>query len=107
MEPTNKDRRLTVVGRVTQLSKNTAHGACFLSFVLTIERWSSLACCSETLRSNKVLRVCGEIWGSQLAMAEQIEEGSVVALTGCMKEPDPTAMIPLPRLDLEQVQGVA
>jgi hypothetical protein len=98
MKPTNKDRRLTVVGRVTRLSKNTAHGACFLSFWLTVDR---------APRPTKVLRVCGEIWGSQLAMAEQIEEGSVVTLTGCIKDPDPTAVIPLPRFDLEQVLGVA
>lgn len=91
-------RRLTVTGRVSRLNKGTAHGICGLSFWLTIER---------APRPTKVLRVCGEIWGSQLAMAEQIEEGSVVALTGCIKEPDPTAMIPLPGFDLEQVLGVA
>jgi hypothetical protein len=91
-------RRLTVTGRVSRLNKGSAHGICGLSFWLTVER---------APRPTKVLRVCGEIWGPQLAMAEQIEEGSLVTLIGCLKEPDLAATIQLPGLDLEQVLEVA
>jgi len=91
-------RSITIVGRVSRLSKNTAQGICCLSFWLTVEQGPHLT---------KVLRVCGEIWSSQLVMAEQIEEGSLVTLIGCLKEPDPAAMIQLPGFDLEQVLEVA
>ena len=89
--------RRTVTGLVSWLNKSTAHGTCNLSFWLTIDRGP---------RPSKVLSVCGEVWGPQLTMAEQIEEGSVVTLIGCLKDPDPSATVQLPRLDLEQVLEV-
>jgi hypothetical protein len=89
--------RLRVTGQVSRLNKGGARGICGLSFWLTIER---------APRPTKVLRVCGEIWGSQLSMAEQIEEGSVVTLIGCLKGPDLAASIQLPGFDLEQVLEV-
>lgn len=92
------DNRITVTGRVSWLKKETALGFCLLYFSLTPEPKSHHA---------EVLRVCGEIWGPQLAMAEQVEEGSLVTLIGCLKGPDPSATVQLPRLDLEQVLEVA
>jgi hypothetical protein len=81
-------RRLTVTGRVSQLNKATAHGICGLSLRLTVER---------APRRTKVLRVCGDIWGSQIDKAEKIVNGSVVTLVGYLNGPI---------FDLEQVLEV-
>ena len=92
-------RRLTVTGRVSRLSKDIVLGfSGYLSFWVTVE---------QAPHPTKVLRVSGEIWGPQLAMAEQIKDGSVVTLIGCLKAPDLGAMIQLPGFDLEQVLEVA
>lgn len=92
-------RRRTITGRVSRLiDKGTAHGVCGLSFLLTVSR---------APRPAMVLRVCGEIWGPQLAMAERMQEGSIVTVIGCLKEPDRAAVVQLTRLDLEQVLEVA
>ena len=90
--------RLTITGRVSRLiDKGTAHGVCGLSFLLTVGR---------APRPTMVLRVCGEIWGPQLAMAEQIQEGCIVTVIGCLKRPDLAAVVQLTRLDLEQILEV-
>ena len=92
-------RRLTITGRVTRLiTKDCTGGTGLLYFLLTVERSN---------RPDKVLRVCGEIWGPQLAMAEQIQDGVVVKLVGCLKEPSSlTAAAPLLGFDLEQLLEV-
>lgn len=95
-------RRLTVAGRVSRLTKHSGygiwHGTCALVFWLTIER---------SPRPAKVLRCRGEIWGPQLALAEQIQEGTMVKLVGCLKPADLSAAVQLTGFDVEQVLEVA
>ena len=90
-------RRLIVTGRVSQLRKDTSFGVCGLYFWLTVERMP---------RPTKVLRCCGEIWGPQLAIAEQVQEGSIMKVSGCFKGPDLTAAVQLSRFDLEELLKV-
>lgn len=92
-------RRLTVTGRVSRLTKHTSlYGTCVLLFWLTIER---------SPRTTKVLRCGGEIWGPQLALAEQVHEGAIVKLVGCLKPADLSAAVQLTGFDVEQVLEVA
>lgn len=91
--------RLTITGRVSRLiDKGTAHGVCGLSLHLTVQH--------VTWDAPMTLKVCGEIWGPQLAMAERIQEGSIVTVIGCLKGPDLASVVQLNRLDLEQVLEV-
>lgn len=96
-------RRLTVAGRVSRLTKHSGHGTCALVFWLTIERSPR----ERSPRPTKVLRCCGEIWGPQLALAEQIQEGTMVKLVGCLKPADLSAAVQLTGFDVEQVLEVA
>lgn len=96
-------KRRTIIGRVSRLQPmvtstvgdQTTYG---LSFDLTVYR---------SPRSPKVFRVCGEVWGAeQSILASRIREGSQVMVIGCVKSPDPAAMVQLPRLDLERLVEV-
>lgn len=86
-----------VTGRVSRLRKDTSLGVCGLYFWLTVER---------APRPTKVLRCCGEVWGPQLAAAEQVQEGSIVKVSGCFKGSDPGAVDRQPCFDLERLLEV-
>lgn len=91
-------RRLTITGQVSELiSKNTSFDCCLLYFLLTVDR---------SPRLSKVLRAIGEVGGIQLAAAERIRKGSIVTLTGCLKEVDPFAVPKLNGFDLEHLLEV-
>jgi hypothetical protein len=96
-------KRRTLIGRVSRLRKDASFAGpqanYGLFFDLTVNR---------SLRSPKVFRVCGEVWGAeQSILASRIREGSQVMVIGCVKSPDPAAMVQLPRLDLERLLEVA
>lgn len=96
-------KRRTLIGCVSRLQPmvvrprgdQTTYG---LFFDLTVNR---------SLRSPKVFRVCGEVWGAeQRILASRIRTGGQVMVIGCVKGPDPAAMVQLPRLDLERLVEV-